>query len=201
MKKLVPMVLLASLSPFLGAAGGNGCTEERPHASAAQIEQASQDAQMQQFLRNQPVPSFDWSLERHMLIEVYKARQRATNTFSVVQSEYTGKVLWSCPSLGFPLPYATQLTNPLQVIGRTYTSGQGSVAAVAIAQQEPNGLFTPAQSDATWVPCVDEKGRITPVYEEKHVTVFLRPVEERDGKLVPVAGSAASVTIDPTARH
>jgi hypothetical protein len=187
------IITLLGVGLLLGGAGGNGCSND---PTAAQIEQSSQNLQMNQFLRNQPVPSFDWSLERHMLIQLYTARQRATNTFSVVQSEYTGKVLWSCPSIGFPLPYATQLTNPQQVISSYGVGGGNHFADGVVAQQEPNGLFTPSQSDATWVPCVDEKGRITPVYEEKHVTVFLRPVEEHDGQLVPISGKTASLTID-----
>jgi len=65
-----------------------------------------------------------------------------------------------------------------------------------VAQQEPNGLFTPTSSNATWVPCIDAKGKITPVYEEKNVSVFLRPMEERDGRLVPVAGKEASLSIN-----
>jgi hypothetical protein len=192
-------ILLLLCVPLLLANDG-GCTEEQPKASAAQMEQQSQNIQMEQFLRNQPVPSFDWSLERHMLIQLYAARQKATNTFSVVQSEFTGKILWQCPSMGFPLPYATQLTNPQQVSGRTYCSGNCGVSAAVINQQEPNGLFSPPAADGTWVPCVDEKGRITPVYEERKVTTFLRPVVEQNGTLVPVAGSAASLTIDPNAR-
>lgn len=187
-------VVLVPMAVMLGGANGDGCNTSTPSGAAAQ-EHAQQDLQMQQFLRNQPVPSFDWSLERHMLIQLYAARQKATNTFSVVQSEFTGKILWSCPSMGFPLPYATQLTNPLQ--GQWAQKGAQGIAGISINQQEPNGLFTPATADGTWVPCVDEKGRITPVYEERKVTTFLRPVTEQNGTLVPVAGSTASLTIDP----
>ncbi len=189
MKKhhLIGLLLCA---PLLLANEG-GC-DEKP--SAARNEQKQQDAVMQQFQRNQPTPTFDWSLERHMLIQLYSARQRATNTFSVVQSEYTGKILWSCPSIGFPLPYATQLTNPQQMISG-YGVGSKSIDGI-VAQQEPNGLFTPAAADGTWVPCVDERGKITPVYEEKHVTVFLRPVEERNGQLFPTS-APASLAIEP----
>lgn len=189
-------LLLAMTVPVLLANDG-GCSNEPRPATASQLEQKSQDLQMQQFLRNQPVPSFDWSLERHMLIQLYAARQRATNTWSVVQSEFTGKILWQCPSMGFPLPYATQLTNPQQVSGSTYCSGQCGVSAVAIGQQEPNGLFSSPATDGTWVPCVDEKGKITPVYEERKVTTFLRPVIEQNGTLVPMPGGVSSLAIDP----
>ena len=185
-------LFLLPVAVMLGGADGDGCTAAP--RSAASVEQQSQDLQMQQFLRNQPVPSFDWSLERHMLIHLYAARQKATNTFSVVQSEFTGKILWSCPSMGFPLPYATQLTNSLQLIQK---NDSGHWYDGVVGQQEPNGLFSPPAADGTWVPCVDEKGRITPVYEERKVTTFLRPVTEVNGTLVPVPGSTSSLTIDP----
>lgn len=178
-----------------GGATDEGCAAKDETSSATRIEQDQQNRQMEQFLRNQPVPSFDWSLERHVLIQLYAARQRATNTFSVVQSEFTGKILWSCPSIGFPLPYATQLTNPLQAQWRGYSSDHQTSAVVD--QQEPNGLFSPGDAEGTWVQCVNDKGKITPVYEERKVTTFLRPMEEKDGKLVPVAGSNASLTIEP----
>lgn len=190
-------ISLIGVAMLLGGAGGDpGCTDHT--TTAVETEQRGQNLQMEQFLRNQPVPSFDWSLERHLMIQIYIARQKATNTFSYVQSDYTGKVLWSCPSIGFPIPYSTQLTNPQQLAVR-YLAGSRYVDGV-VAQQEPNGLFTPATSEATWVPCVDEKGKITPVYEEKKVTVFFRPMEEVNGTLRPVAGTVPSMSIDPARR-
>lgn len=184
------------LSMFLGGAGGDGCSSGEPSKqSAASMEQTQQNLQSEQFLRNQPVPSIEWSLERHMVIQTYVARQRATSTHSVVQSEFTGKILWQCDSIGFPVPYSTQLTNPLQAVWMGSTSPNYPLAGVAIAQPEPNGLYPPPTSDATFVPCVDEKGNITPVYEEKKVTTFVRSVSELDGKLI-VSG-AASLSISP----
>ena len=185
-------MFLLLAAPLLLANQG-GCDGSPQKVSAQAMEQHSQNLQMEQFLRNQPVPSIDFSLERHILIQLYVARQKATNTFSVVQSAYTGKVLWSCPSIGFPIPYATQLTNPNQV---QWKGGMHEYASAVLAQQEPNGLFSPASADGTWVPCVDERGKITPVYEEKKVTVFLRPMEEKDGKLVPVPNTAPSLSIN-----
>lgn len=188
--------VLAAMPFLLGNQAGCSVASQQ-QVTAQATEQATQNRQMEQFLRNQPVPSFDFSLERHILIQLYAARQRATNTFSVVQSPLTGKVMWSCASIGFPLPYATQLTNPNQVQWR---GGTHEYAGVTLPQAEPNGLFSPASAEGTWVPCVDEQGNITPVYEEKKVTVFLRPMEERDGRLVPVAGAKPSLSIPPVSR-
>jgi len=136
------------------------------------------DHQQTLYVRNQPAPFFDFSLERDLMIQLYQLRNNSLATYSVVQSEYTGKVLWSCPSIGFPIPGGTQLTNP----------SAPSVAHNALAvlpQAEPNGLYTPATSEGTYVMCVDEKGHVTPVYEEKHVTAFVRPMKEVNGTLVP----------------
>jgi hypothetical protein len=185
----------------LGGAQDNcgGQTASQPAATATVHEQEQQNLQMEQFLRNQPIPSFDWSLERHMLIQIYAARQRATNTYTYVQSEYTGKVLWSCPSIGFPLPYSTQLTNPQQVVWKEgYTRGE--FAGVTLGQQEPNGLFPPPTASGTWVPCVNDTGKITPVYEERNVSTFLQQMIEVNGTLTPAPGSKASLMIEPTRR-
>jgi hypothetical protein len=195
--KTATAALLFSIVALFGASSNDdtGCSS---HPGAAQQEAATQDVQMEQFLRNQPVPSFDWSLERHMLIQLYIARQRATNTYSYVQSEFTGKVLWSCPSIGFPLPYATQLTNPLKVVSAYGLGGSRNYTDGVVAQQEPNGLFTPSAADATWVPCVDERGKITPVYEERKVSTFLRQMVETNGTLTPAPNSTPSLQIEPS---
>ena len=166
---------------------GDDCQSEGQKAASAESEQ--QGAAYRNILRNQPPPTFDFSIERKIMIALYEARQHSIATYSFVQSEYTGKVLWSCSSLGYPIPYSTQLTNPSQVVW-------GEHGSTTIPQNEPNGLFPPASSEATWVPCVDEHGNITPVYEEKRVTVFLRPMQEQNGALVPANGTP-SLTIAP----
>lgn len=180
-------IALLLVMPLLLANQG-GCSEAAQ--SAAKQEQKLADSAQAHLLRVQPVPGFSWSLERHLAIEIYKARQRQVPTVTVVQSEFTGKVLWQCDSIGFPLPYATQLTNPQQ--GVSYGT---NVGVAVINQPEPNGLYSPPQADGTWVPCVDEKGSITPVYEERKVTTFPRRVREVDGRLL-VEG-ASSLTIAP----
>ena len=168
---------------------GDSCNPT-PGQQAARDEAAQQGAAYRNILRNQPPPTFDFSMERKIMIALYEARQHSIATYSYVQSEFTGKVLWSCPSLGYPIPYSTQLTNPSQV---AYSDGKGSITT--LPQNEPNGLFPPPSSDATWVPCVDENGNITPVYEEKHVTVFLRQMQETNGILTPVPSSTPSLSI------
>ena len=190
MKKTHALSLLL-LAPLVLANEG-GC-QQTDRNSAARREQTQQNAQQDHMLRTQPVPAFQWSLERHLAIEIYKARQRQVPTTSLVQSDFTGKVMWQCDSIGFPLPYATQLTNPQQAL-----NFGTNVGVTSVGQAEPNGLYSPASADGTWVPCVDEKGNIAPVYEERKVSVFPRKVVERDGRLVQEG--PATLMIEPKPR-
>lgn len=172
-----------------------GCDEQANPASAASQEQSVVNAGMVQLLRNQPPPVFDYSPERADLIKLYTARQRRLPTFSYVQSPYTGKLLWKCPSVGFPLPYSTQLTNPVQTQWKY--QGGGGIASAVVAQAEPNGLYPPPTSDATWVLCVNKAGQIVPKYEEKHVTASFVPMHEENGTLVDDDDATPSFVIDP----
>ncbi len=163
--------------------------------TAADKERAVVNRQQDLYVANQPAPIFDWSLERHLLTELYKARNNAVATYSYVRNQYTGKILSSCPSIGFPISAATQLTNPSMTDrhGSQYDGGN-----VVLPQPEPNGLFSPAESRGTYVMCLNKDGKVEPRYYEEDVEAFVTPMHEQDGQLVPVEGAKASITIDPT---
>lgn len=153
--------------------------------SSVRTESETVNRAQTQLLRNQPVPTFDWSLDRHIVIEVYKARQRAVATYSYVRSPFTGKVLFSCPSIGFPIPADTQLTNPLQY----YANGG------VVEQAEPNGLYTSKNTRGTYVACTTKTGKIAVAYFEEDVEAYVQPMREENGILVP-AGEPTFL-IDP----
>lgn len=161
--------------------------------TAAAKERAAVNQQQQLYVDAQPAPVFDWSLERHLLIELYKARNSAVATYSYVRNQYTGKILSSCPSIGFPISAATQLTNPSQAEWH-YSQGVGSAV---LPQPEPNGLFTPSESRGTYVMCLNKDGQVTPRYYEADVEAFVTPMREVNGELVEVEGAKPSLTIDP----
>lgn len=120
--------------------------------------------QQRQYAVSQPLPLFDHSLERQTLINLYKLRNETISTFTIWRSD-TGKIEGYCPSSGFGIPYDMSLTNPLQLIGNRYVNG-------VVGQAEPNGVFSSQNTSATWVMCLDEKGKIRPHYIESKVTVY-----------------------------
>lgn len=137
----------------------------------------------------QPIPAFDYSLERDVATQLYRARNESVTTHTVWRSDM-GAVEGDCQSTGYPIPYDTSLTNPLQ----HYMHGG------VIEQAEPNGLFSSKNSIATWVRCivqVNGKDVEAPVYVESKVTAYPYPVEVNyeTGRVAPVSGREPSITI------
>lgn len=78
----------------------------------------------------------------------------------------TGKLIFLGESIGYGIPYATQYTNP-QKIASSYQSGYA-----ILPQADPNGLFSPASADGTWVTLKDpNSGKARPVLVEPRCIV------------------------------
>lgn len=165
---------------FIFCTAEDGCNDTSDQKEHADVERGQA-----QLVQNQPAPIFQFSLERHIMIELYKARNKATTTYSYVQSPFTGKILFECVGIGFPIAATTQLTNPMKWIA----------TGVTVPQAEPNGMYAPPQSDATFVPCIAPDGGIAPARIEQHVDTYFQPMQEVNGKLVPVPGKSPSFTI------
>jgi hypothetical protein len=155
------------------------------------------NSQQEQYAATQPVPVFDWSLERDLVIQLYNIRNMKAATHSVWRSD-RGIVEGDCPSIGFGIPYDTSLTNPLVATdidqeGEEHHHQGG--ALTSIEQPEPNGIFASKNTSATWVMCAGDTGQIEPVYVETKVTVYPYPVSVvYETNKVTKAGKA-SVTI------
>lgn len=159
--------------------------EDANHAESNAV-----DRQQQVYTQHQPVPQFDWSLERSLMIQLYQARNRTLATYSYVINSYTGAIIMSCPSMGFPIPATTQLTNP------ETTAGYNN--CTTIQQAEPNGLYAPPVTHGTWIMCLEPDGTIEPRYVENDVIATVRPMQEQNGHLVPVEGQRPSLTLHTT---
>lgn len=127
------------------------------------------EQQQEQYGISQPIPVYDFSVERDLVIKLYNLRNEKVATHSVWRSDY-GTIEGDCPSIGFGIPYDTSLTNP-------WTPYYYSSGSVAVGQPEPNGIFASTNTAATWVMCVSPAGLIEPHYIEARVTVYPYPVE------------------------
>ncbi len=145
-----------------------GCGEQ----SQTSKDSASVERQQSQYSKAQPVPVYDWSLERHMVTQLYNIRNLDAATHSVWRSD-RGLVEGDCASIGFGIPYDTSLTNPLT--GKRY-GGSTNYSRLVVEQPEPNGIFASKNTNATWVMCAGSGGSIEPIYVETKVTVYPYPV-------------------------
>lgn len=168
----VAVVLMSGLAVL-------GCDE-----TSTLVEREALEQGVSAIVQNQPVPDLGgYSLERQILIETYLARNRTVATYTYALT-LEGKIIEICASIGYPIPYSTQLTNP----ERRVTTG------VAIPQAEPNGLFPPASADATLVNCTNDDGSVTPTYWEPHV--FAQPYRIR-ADIVLERISKATFSVSP----
>lgn len=153
--------------------------------------------QQSQYEKGQPIPAFDWSLERHLVTELYKVRNQKAATHSVWRSD-RGWIEGDCPSYGYGIPYDTSLTNPLAPTNYIYdalAAGRGQSTHI-VEQAEPNGVFASKNTAATWVMCLGQSGNIEPVYVETKVTVYPGPVKVDYDKNKVSRSGAATVLIN-----
>lgn len=107
----------------------------------------------------------NWTERRQMkdILELRDQPQLSTYTYIV---NMAGELLPLCHSIGYGLPYAVQYTSP------SYHLDEPDGGDLAMPQPDPNGLYMPGESSATWVLCVDpETGEPDPVYVEPSIIV------------------------------
>jgi hypothetical protein len=95
--------------------------------------------------------------EKKLAREILEMRDQGLTTYTYLFSEMTGQLKFFCNSIGYPLPAATQYTNPQKHV----------VSGVTLPQADPNGLFSASSAEASYVICINpEGGKAVPIYSE-----------------------------------
>jgi len=147
--------------PFVAALTSCGPQTE----SSTQIERRKQEELSLQAVQSVGMPAITNFAEKRMFKDILELRDRSvpTTTYLVGMNNQLTKL---CDSVGYGLPYATQYTNPMRV------GGDGTHGYVTLPQADPNGLYSPASAEGTWILCVDHKdGKAKPIYVEPRVIV------------------------------
>ena len=166
------MIAVLSLVPLLGGEATESADKKMNRAQ----EQLSTEAVMQ--IGMPAIVNFQ---ENRMAKSILEARDKTIATTTYIVAENSGQLFKLCDSIGYGLPYATQFTSPMRPARYEETGPHGEV--YALPQADPNGLFSPAQADATWIFCLDpETKKDKPVYVEPKVIVSPFPIV-----LTPVA--------------
>jgi len=144
----------------------------RMEQSSSEIERGKQEELSKMAVKSVGMPAITNFAEKRMMKDILELRDRnvATTTYIVDMNGKTHKV---CDSVGFGLPYATQYTNP-QMPQQPFGGNM-----YVLPQADPNGLYSPASADGTWVQCVDPKTKkATVVYIEPRIIVSPFPLGE-----------------------
>jgi hypothetical protein len=107
-----------------------------------QSEQIFQEAAKQLGLPN--ITNFQQKKTLKMIFEL--CDQADLIRYAYVYSDYNGQFVYMGKCAGYGIPFSAQYTNP-EKIG--YKGGNVGVAT--LPQADPNGLFMPTSSSATWV--------------------------------------------------
>jgi len=154
MKKVLALVAVAGILV--------GCDEYKP--SSREVEAKKQEEMQLQAVQSVGMPAITNYAEKRMMKDILELRDQNVATTTYI-TDMNGKLHKICNSVGYGLPYATQYTNPQMKV-----SGQNG--NISLPQADPNGLYSPASADGTWVLCVDTKtGKAKPVFIEPRVIV------------------------------
>ena len=88
--------------------------------------------------------------------------------YAYIVAKYSGKLIFLGKCIGYGVPFSAQYTNP----ERYYLNG------TTLPQPDPNGLFMPTSSSATWLLLIDPKtNKPRPVYIEPEIIVSPFPLK------------------------
>lgn len=137
-----------------------------------QIQNAKQEQISKQSVRAVGLPAITNFQEKRILKDILELRDRADLITYTYITDFNGHLHKRCNSIGYGIPYATQYTNPQKV---EWHSNSGNAT---VPQADPNGLFSPASADGTWVLCkVPGSDKLSPTYIEDRVTVSTFPLD------------------------
>jgi len=139
--------------------------------SSTQIERQKQEEISKQGVESVGFPAITNFAEKRMMKDIIELRDKMQPTYTYVLDQQ-GRYHKICDSMGYGLPYATQYTNPMRA------GGGGSGGYYTIPQADPNGLYSPASADGTWILCLNPKnGKAEPQYIEPRIFVMTYPIQ------------------------
>ncbi|MFA5987914.1 MAG: hypothetical protein WC797_04690 [Candidatus Paceibacterota bacterium] len=171
-KTLFTSVLVLSLALFIP-----GCDEYKN--SSDTVQQDQQETMLKEATAQVPMPGITKWRERKMFKLIYEMRDQEITTYTYAFSQMLGKFVFIGRTIGYPVPYSTQYTSPSKAEWRT-GSANGGYGWVVLPQADPNSLFSPASSDATYVMMkVEGTSEIFPFYCEDKLSTYPRPLPAR----------------------
>lgn len=162
MKKVMPVFIL--LCFFMMFVGASSCDDN----SSDTRQRDQQELILSEATRQIGMPAIPNFREKKIMRMILEMRDQANLiTYTYVYIPMIGKFRFIGETVGYPIPYATQFTNP-QKLQHVPSGGY-----TTLPQADPNAMFSPASADGTWVlmklPGGDD---VDVVYMEEKINTF-----------------------------
>jgi hypothetical protein len=168
--KLTPRFLAITVGTVIavGAMFGVSACSHQSNSPGLVAEQATSNQDITTYEQAQPAPHFGYSEIRQAAIKVEASQALGEQTTSFFFNSNVRDPLFTCSSVGDPIPFSTEITNPQQP-ANYYNKGSGNNDTVVVGNIDPNGIYAPAASAGTNVMCVNGSGQQYLVYWEGDV--------------------------------
>jgi len=177
------LLVLTVVAAIFSAVYLSGCYDDRKQNTADAKQTQQTERAMAEAQRQVGMPSVKNFQQRKLMKMIYELCDREDLIcYAYIKSDYQGKLVFIGKCVGFGIPFSAQFTNPMKVIdpdhipGHQYIHSEG--VPVVIPQPDPNGLFMPTSSSATWLMMIDpETKKPRPVYIEPEIVVSPFPLQ------------------------
>jgi hypothetical protein len=187
MKRIIrtlAILVVASIA-VLGLSACSGSS----NVSANQKDSKTSATILQHFQGSQPAPIFDWSQLRQTAIDAETAQANTTQTTSFFFVLGVRDPIFTCPSIGYPVPETDQITSPDQ----TNNYGNNSGGNTVTSQIDPNGVFG-GNTTATFVICIGANGQKYLEHAEEDVHTVSGPaVWNETTHQIQITGNSTAV--------
>jgi hypothetical protein len=164
-KTLFLLMLISAVVAFSGCFDDNSADGKQ----AAVTEQLMEEANRQVGMPN--ITNFGQKKTMKLIQE--ECDKADLICYLYLKSDYTGKLVYIGKCVGYGVPYSAQFTNPMKVL---YSQSQGRIT---LPQADPNGLYMPVSSAATWIMLINPKtGVPKPAFFEPETVVLPFMIEE-----------------------
>jgi hypothetical protein len=151
---------------FTFLAGISSCDPPKPTSDLQQSKKTEQ--LMQEADRQVGMPNIMNFQQKKMMKMIYELTDKEDLiTYAYIKSDYKGKLYFIGKCIGYGVPFSAQYTNPEKIADMAHSYGYA-----ILPQPDPNGLFMPTSSSATWLMMLDpETNKPRPVYVEPEIVV------------------------------
>jgi hypothetical protein len=170
---LAGALAVTTVMPAIALAGcSSGGTVAGSGNSITNAQQANDD---KQYAFVQPLPFFPFSQIRQNVIEAEAIDALGVNSTTFFFVQGIDHPVFTCASVGVPVPATDELSNPY--VAQWNSGGSGGnygVAGVTVGQEEPDGIF-PGDTTGTNSLCLNGKGQEFLGYNEAYDISFTAP--------------------------